>query len=180
MTQTTKVDGKVESSGVVVRIEPRVIKDVLISGLDDDIVGDGSRKLMLDNVRAWIDGDGVNIEVVDGYRRLVGRLSPLEALELADLLLDYVLERVLEIGESAEKVLEKYEAELSKELKELERPKYVFTSKGVEAEVNHLTYLYRTIMNYEELLKAVNDIEGMIGNIYCLITKAYQILKYYG
>ena len=176
MVQASRVDGKVEDSSVVVRIEPRVIKELL----DDEVVGDGSRKLMLDNVRAWIDGDGVNIEVVDGYRRLVGRLSPLEALELADLLLDYVLERVLEIGESAEKDLEKYEVELSKELKELERPKYVFTPKGVEAEVNHLTYLYRTIMNYEELLKAVNDIESLIVPLKSLITKAYQILKYYG
>lgn len=176
MVQASRVDGKVEDSSVVVRIEPRVIKELL----DDEVVGDGSRKLMLDNVRAWIDGDGVNIEVVDGYRRLVGRLSPLEALELADLLLDYVLERVLEIGESAEKDLEKYEVELSRELKELERPKYVFTLKGVEAEVNHLTYLYRTIMNYEELLKAVNDIESLIVPLKSLITKAYQILKYYG
>jgi len=176
MVQASRVDGKVEDSSVVVRIEPRVIKELL----DDEVVGDGSRKLMLDNVRAWIDGDGVNIEVVDGYRRLVGRLSPLEALELADLLLDYVLERVLEIGESAEKDLEKYEVELSRELKELERPKYVFTPKGVEAEVNHLTYLYRTVMNYEELLKAVNDIESLIVPLKSLITKAYQILKYYG
>ena len=177
MVQASKAVGKVQDSSVVVRIEPRVIKDVLINGLD---VVECSRKLMLDGVRAWVDGDGVSIEVVDGYRRLVSKLSPLEALELANLLLDYVFERVLRIGEDARKGLKKFELELSKELKELERPKYIFTPKEVEAEVNHLAYLFRAVMNYEELLKAVDDVESMIVNICCFITKAYQILKYYG
>jgi len=156
----------------IIEIRPEEIKRVLISGID---VVDDSTRVLLDTVRTWTDSEGFKLEVVDGYRRLVTTLTPLEALILAEALLDYAFSKAINVALDAQERLEEYEDLLAKKLSELERPKEVFTPREVEAEINELKRLYKVILDYEEVIRAIDEISYFEMNKN--FTIVYQVLR---
>ncbi len=136
---------------------------------------DDPTRVLLDAVRTWTDGEGFKLEVVDGYRRLVATLTPLEALILAEALLDYAFSKAINVALDAQDRLVEYEDLLAKKLKELEKPKELFTLRELEAEVNELKRLYKVILDYEEVIRAIDEIS--LAEVDKTITVVYQVLR---
>jgi len=155
----------------VIEIKPEKIKQSLISGID---VVDDPTRVLLDTVRTWTDSEGFKLEVVDGYRRLVTTLTPLEALILAEALLDYAFSKAINVALDARERLDDYEGLLAKKLRELEKPREVFTPRELKAEINELKRLYKVILDYEEVVRAIDEIS--FAEVDKAITIAYQVL----
>jgi len=144
----TQVKSKPQTE--VVRIEPRALP----AAPEEQRCG----VLLLESVRAWRGGRYMNLEIVDGCRRLTTALTPLESLELAEVLLDFVIDAVHDIVKEAEESLRRYEGKLARKLKELEEPAVVYSPRDAEGEVRELKHLYQAVADYEAVIDAFNSI----------------------
>ncbi len=137
------------------------------------------------SLRVWSepeDYEGFNLEVVDGYRRLVARLDPVDAARLSMMLTRFLFRYLSAKLEYYYGSIEQVEKKLKELIEYLRKPEIVYAGNDevaamrVSASIKEFERLNRTFSNLVEKHDIVFDLHNKMFHIVNELEKIYKVL----